>query len=216
MPGNEFAQTAIDQFQPRLPASLYEIAWQHSLYDWYSAVQSGDIDWDLDPKHLAYLTPGAQSDLLGEKDSLITVYADLSDPDNPKLRGADDGGPVEIGTYTRADRFRVGHSYPADKTSNMTDYSITTQKSKDAYHLAGFHEEWWGTNTVQDRFTDWAQSEHAESVREDVSGDDLAILDALATLGNDDEAMQTLGDAFIERAGGEDEEFEALITVRIR
>jgi len=216
MPGNDSAQTAVERFQPRLPASLYEIAWQYSLFDWYSAVQSGDIDWDLDPEHLAYLTPGAQSDLFGEPDSLITVYADLSDPENPQLRGSDNGGPVEIGTYTRADRFRVGHSYPAGKTSSMTDYSITTQKSADAHHLAGFREDAWGTNNVQDRFTDWARSEYADAVREEASDADRAILDGLAALGDDSERMQELGEAFIEVAGDEDEEFESLITVKVK
>lgn len=213
---NEYTATAVERFQPRIPASLYEVAWQYSLFDWFSAVQSGDIDWDLAPEHLAYLTPNAQSGLFGEEDSLITVYVDLSDPDQPQFRADVYGGPIEIGTYTRADRFRIGHSYPANKTSSMTDYSITTQKSADANHLAGFRDDAWGTNNVQDRFTGWAQSDHAVAVRERVSGEDKAILEGLATLASDAEAMQTLGETFLEQAGGEDEEFEALITVAIK
>jgi len=216
MTSNDDAATAVERFQERLPASLYEIAWQYSLLDWYSAVQSGDIDWNLAPEHLAYLTPNAQSDLFAEPDSLITVYADLSDPENPRLRPAADGGPIEIGTYTRSDRFRVGHAYPANKTSSMTDYSITTQKSADANHLAGFRDDAWGTNNVQDRFTDWARSEHAKAVREQADGDDRAILDGLAALGTDEETMAELGEAFIDHAGGEDVEFESLITVAVR
>ena len=216
MASNEYAQTAVDRFLPRLPSSLYELAWQYSLYDWYSAVQSGDIDWDLAPEHLSYLTPRAQSDIFGTDDSLIVVYADLSDPETPKLRAEDDGGPVEIRTYTEADRFRVGHSYPANKTSSMTDYSITTQKSKDAHHLAGLRDDAWGTNNVQDRFTDWAQSEYAAAVRDRVSDDEAAIIDGLAALGDDDDAMEELSDAFLAEAGGEDEEFESLITVSVR
>jgi len=210
------AQTAVERFQPRLPASLYEVAWQYSLYDWYSAIQSGDIDFELAPEHLTYLTPNAQSDLFGEPDSLITVYVDLTDPGNPQLRPGSDGGPVEIGTYTRAMRFRVGHAYPANKTSSMTDYSITTQKSADAHHLAGYRDDAWGTNNVQDRFTSWARSEHAEAVRERASDADRAILDGLATLGDDEDAMAALGEAFIDAAGSEDEEFEALLTVAVR
>ncbi|RXK48692.1 TM1802 family CRISPR-associated protein [Halorientalis pallida] len=216
MTSNDYAQTAIERFLPRLPSSLYEIAWQYSLYDWYSAVQSGDIDWDLAPEHLAYLTPRAQSELFGEPDSLITVYADLSDPATPQLRPDGVGGPVEVTSYTAADRFRVGHSYPANKASSMTDYSITTQKSADAHHLAGLRDDAWGTNNVQDRFTDWAQSEYADAVRERVSDDAAAIIEGLAALGNDDEAMETLAEAFLAETGGEDEEFEALITVRVR
>jgi len=216
MTSDDDAQTAVERFLPRLPSSLYEIAWQYSLYDWYSGVQSGDIGWDLAPEHLAYLTPRAQSELFGEPDSLITIYADLSDPSNPQLRPDSEGGPVEITTYTAADRFRVGHSYPANKTSSMTDYSVTTQKSADAHHLAGLRDDAWGTSNVQDRFTDWAQSEYADAVRERVSDDAAAIIEGLAGLGDDEEAMETLADAFLAEAGGEDEEFESLITVRVR
>jgi hypothetical protein len=216
MADNEYAATAVDRFRSRLPASLYEIAWQYSLFDWYSAVQSGDIDWDLAPEHLAYLTPGAKSELFGEGESLITVYADLSDPERPRLRHDSAGGPVEIGTYTRADRFRVGHAYPANKTSSMTDYSITTHKGAEAHHIAGFRDDAWGTNNVQDRFSAWAQSEYADAVREEATEADTALLDGLAALGDDNDQMQALGEAFIERAGGEDEEFDALITVAVK
>lgn len=216
MAGDEHATTAVERFQQRLPASLYEIAWQYSLFDWYSAVQSGDIDWDLAPEHLAYLTPGAKSELFGEADSLITVFADLSDPDNPQLRSESNGGPVEVGTYTRADRFRVGHAYPANKTSSMTDYSITTHKGAEANHIAGFRDDAWGTNNVQDRFTDWAQSAAAESVRDEASEADTALLDGLAALGDDTETMEALGKSLLGKVGDKEEEVEALITVAIK
>jgi len=216
MPKNEYAATAVERFQPRLPASLYEIAWQYSLFDWYSAVQSGDIDWELAPEHLAYLTPGAKSDLFNEPDSLITVYADLSDPDNPRLRPDSAGGPVEISTYTRSDRFRVGHAYPANKTSSMTDYSITTHKGADANHIAGFRDDAWGTNNVQDRFTDWAQSDEADAAREDASETGTAILDGLVALGDDAETMEGLGNAFLAKVDSDETEIEALITVAVK
>jgi hypothetical protein len=216
MPGEASATTAVERFQQRLPASLYEIAWQYSLYDWYSAVESGDIDWELDPEHLAYLTPGAKSELFGEPDSLITVFVDLSDPGDPRLRSDTDGGRVEIGTYTRGDRFRVGHSYPANKTANMTDYSITTHKQADAHHVAGYRDDTYWTNNVQDRFTDWARSEHAEAVREQTSSADAQLLDDLATLGEQEDTMEALGEAFLDLAEDEDEEYEALITVAVR
>jgi hypothetical protein len=116
MPSEE-ATTAVSRMQNRLPASLYEVAWQHSLFGWFSAVQSDNITWDLKPKHLTYLTPRAKSELFGEDDSLIIAYADLSDPDDPSLREDEDGGPVEISTYTTEDRFRIGYSRPIDKTN---------------------------------------------------------------------------------------------------
>ncbi len=211
------ATTAVDRFQERIPASLYEIAWQYSLFDWYDAATSEALDWDLAPEHLAYLTPRAKSGLFGEPDSLITVYADLSDPNNPTLGTAETvNGPVEITTLTEADRYRVGHSYPEGKTSSMTDYSITTHKGADAHHIAGLRDDAWGTNNIQDRFTDWAQSEYAETVREDAIPRDEAILEAMAALGDDDDAMNQLAESFLSLVDGEEEEIEALITVRVK
>lgn len=211
------ATTAVTRFQDRIPASLYEIAWQYSLFDWYDAATSEALDWELAPEHLAYLTPRAKSGLFGEPDSLITVYADLSDPENPQLGTAKTtDGPVEITILTEADRYRVGHSYPEGKTSSMTDYSITTHKGADAHHIAGLRDDAWGTNNIQDRFTDWAQSEYAEAVREDADPADEAILEAMATLGSDDDAMERLADSFLSLVESEDEEVEALITVRVK
>jgi len=215
MASNE-ASTAVSRFYNRIPATLYEVAWQYSLFDWYASTQSPAIDWDLAPEHLAYLTPRAQSDLFGDDDSLVVVYADVSDPTAPTLRSTADGGPVEIRTYTAADRFRVGHSYPEGKTSSMTDYSITTYKNADAHHIAGLRDDAWGTNNIQDRFTDWAQSAFAEQVRAEASDDDAAILEALSALGDDDAAMDALADAFLDLVESEDEEIDALITVAVR
>ena len=202
--------------QSRIPATLYEVAWQYSLLDWYSSQQSDDLDFDLKPEHLAYLTPTAKSELFGERESLLVAYADLSDPENPRLRASSDGGPVELTTYTRADRFRVGHSYPENKTSSMTDYSITTQKSKDANHLAGLNDHWTGTNNLRDRFTEWPTSEFADEVRAKADASDVKTLDALARLGEDADAMESLSDAFLELVPDEEEELEVLITVRVK
>lgn len=210
------AATAVGRMQNRIPASLYEVAWQYSLFDWLDATESEAIDWELAPEHLAYLTPRAKSELFGADDSLVVVYADLSDPEHPTLRSEAEGGPVEITMYTASDRFRVGHSYPEGKTSSMTDYSITTHKNADAHHIAGLRDDAWGTNNVQDRFTEWTQSEFAESVREEADGDDAAVLDALVALGNDEATMDGLADAFLDLVGSEDEELDALITVAVR
>ncbi|WP_042663223.1 TM1802 family CRISPR-associated protein [Haloferax sp. ATB1] len=213
---SEEATTAVSRFQNRIPASLYEVAWQYSLFDWYAASQSSAIDWDLAPEHLAYLTPRAKSGLFGKDDSLVVVYADLSDPTSPTLRSDEDGGPVEIRTYTAPERFRVGHSYPEKKTSNMTDYSITTHKNADAHHIAGLRDDGWGTNNIQDRFTTWAQSEYAEQVRDEATDEDAAVLEALGAIGDDEELMDHLADSFLNLVESEDEEIDALITVAVR
>jgi len=216
MPSDDPAVTAVSRMQNRIPASLYEVAWQYSLLDWYDSTQSGAINWGLAPEHLAYLTPRAKNELFGEDDSLVVVYADLSDPDSPSLRSESDGGPVKITTLTAADRFRVGHAYPEGKTSSMTDYSITTHKNANAHHIAGLRDDAWGTNNVQDRFTDWARSEYADHVREDTDAEDAAILDALAALGDDEATMDHLADAFLDLVESEDQEIDALITVAVR
>lgn len=211
----DYARQGVDRLLSQIPATLYEVGWQYSVFDWYTSMQSDDIDFELSPMHLAYLTPRAKSDLFGEPDSLIVISVDLSDPDNPQLTAKDDG-PVEITTYTEADRFRVGHSYPVKKTSNMTDYSITTYKEADSHHIAGLRDDTYGTNNVQDRFTSWAQSEYAETVSDRADPEGVAILQGLATLGDKTEAMERLSDALLEEAGGEDVDLDALITVRIR
>jgi len=216
MPSEDHAATAVGRMHDRLPASLYEVAWQYSLLDWYDSMQSGAIDWDLNPEHLAYLTPRAKSGLFGDDDSLVIVYADLSDPDEPTLRPDAAGGPVEIRTYTAGDRFRVGHAYPEGKTSSMTDYSITTHKNADAHHIAGLRDDAWGTNNIQDRFTDWARSEHASAAGETLADDSVAILDGIAALGADEAVMDDLAEAFLEQVENEDEELDALITVAVR
>jgi hypothetical protein len=216
MTSDDPVETAVSRLKNRIPASLYEVAWQYSLLDWFDATQSDAIDWDLAPEHLAYLTPRAKSGLFGADDSLVVVYADLSTPNDPELRSDDGGGPVEITAYTRADRFRVGHSYPERKTSNMTDYSITTQKGAEAHHIAGLRDDAWGTNNIRDRFTDWAQSEYAQTVRKGASEADAAVIEALATLGDDADAMDRLTESFLSLVEGEDEEIDALITVAVK
>ncbi|WP_233565404.1 TM1802 family CRISPR-associated protein [Halorubrum sp. Atlit-26R] len=210
---SSYAKTAVSRFQPRIPASLYEIAWQYSLFDWYDSVQSDAIDWGLDPEHLPYLTPRAKDGLFGEPDSLIVVYADLSDPDNPSFRTEADGGAVELTTYTEADRFRVGHSYPQPRRGKMMDHSITTYKNASAELIAGRVEG--KRNTIQDRFTIWA-SKYGERVRDEVSDADAAILDGLIALGEDEMQLDTIADSLLGQVEQADEELDALITVAVR
>lgn len=212
---DDYASEAIDRFLPRIPASLYEIAWQYSLYDWYGAVNSDIIDWEVQPKHLTYLTQRAKSELFGDDDSLIVVYADLSDPSNPSLRADSDGGPVEITTYTAEDRFRVGYSRPIRKT-NQTAHSITTHQDSEAYRIAGLEEGWYARGNLQDRFNRWVDSEYADTVRENADKEDKEILDALSAIGDDEDEMERLASRFLQLAGGEGAEFDALLTVAIR
>lgn len=207
---DETATTAIDRFPSGLPASLYDIAQQYVACDWYGTVSEEEIDFDIAPEHLAALTPTAKQQLFGEPDSLITIHVDLTDPDMPQL-AAD---PVSIESLSADLKYRVGHSYPDPKTSSMTDYSVTTHKSANAHHLAGYRDDAWGTNNVRDRFTDWAHSDAADQVLNEYDGD-TTVLRALRVIGDTDAELDRLSEAFINMAGSEDETFDALITVAV-
>lgn len=207
-----YAANAVERLPDRLPQTLYDVAMQYATFDWYGTVTGGGIDWPIDPDHLGALTPTAKQQLFGEPESLIVVHVDLTDPESPRL--ADD--PVSIEEMTADMRYRVGHSYPDGRTSNMTDYSITTYKSADAHHLAGYREDAYWTNNVRDRFSEWAQSDAADRVLEEYDGDDAYVLRALASIGDDEPELDRLSEAFIREASDEERSFDALITVAIR
>ncbi|WP_231189453.1 TM1802 family CRISPR-associated protein [Haladaptatus sp. DYF46] len=202
------------QLPQRCPATMYDVGYQYALLDWYESVTAADGDLQIDPEHMMAMTPNAKRGLFGEPDSLIAVSVDLRDPENPRL-DADD--PVSIETMGADLRYRIGHSYPSNKTSSMTDYSITTHKNADVHHLAGLRDDAWGTNNIRDRFTGWAAGEAAQRVLEDETIEDRWVLEALVEIGENDAEMDRLSKAFIDVAGGDEEkEYEALITVRIR
>lgn len=209
------AEEALQRLPQRRPASLYDVAVQYSIFDWYETVTSGDLDFDLSPEHLAFMTPAAKADLFGEPDNALVVYADLSDPKTPRFR---DDLPIQFESVDASERFRLGHSYPANKTSAMTDYSITTHKSASEHHLAGQRDDAWGTNNIKDRFTGWAYSEAADRVLERDDVDDRWILEALRDLGADEERIDELvarGDVPLDPED-EETEHEVFVTVRIR
>lgn len=208
------AADAVRQLPERRPASLYDIAVQYSILDWYQTVTSGELEFDLDPEHLTFMTPMAKPDLYDEDHNVLAVFVDLSDEQNPKFK---DENPVQFLTVDQGKRYELGHSYPSDKTSSMTDYSITTHKEASEKHLSGELDEWWGTGNIQDRFTEWAHSEAAETIVEQDEGE-VWILEALQHLGESSDNFQEL----LERSDfpldpeEEDEEHEVFITVRVK
>lgn len=208
---HDAATTVLERLPQRRPASLYDVGVQYAILDWYQTVTSDELDFDLAPEHLSFLTPRAKDGLYSEDDNALVVYVDLSDPDNPRFR---DERPVRLETISSAERFRLGHSYPANRTSNMTDYSVTTYKSASPKQLAGEIDAWWATSTVQDRFTRWAQSEEAQAVIED-GIEDAWIVEALAQLGEDEAALQRLVETFPLDHTDEESEHEAFVTVRV-
>lgn len=205
---------ALDRLPDRRPASLYDVAVQYSIFDWYQTVASGELDFDLALTHLTFMTPMAKPDLYQEDENVLAVNVDLTDPDNPKL---DEEDPVEFRNIDEGQRYKLGHSYPSNKTSSMTDYSITTHKEASEQHLAGEVDEWWGTGNIRDRFTDWAHSDAAQAVTEE-NEDEAWILEALQELGDDKERFQELlkRPYFPLDPENDGEEHEVFITVRIK
>jgi len=203
---------ALDRLPDRRPASLYGVAVQYSILDWYQTVVSDELDFELAPTHLTFMTPMAKPDLYQEDDNVLAVNVDLSDPDNPKF---DEEDPVQFRSIDEGQRYKLGHSYPSNKTSSMTDYSITTHKEASEQHLAGEVDKWWGTGNIQDRFTDWAYSDATQAVI-DENEDEAWILEALQELGNDEEHFQELIDRSLLDPEEDEEEHEVFITVRIK
>ncbi|MFB6202826.1 MAG: TM1802 family CRISPR-associated protein [Halorhabdus sp.] len=209
------AEGALERLPDRRPASLYDVAVQYSILDWYQTITSDDLSFELAPDHLAFMTPLAKPNLYDEPDNALVVYVDLSDPESPQFRSEN---PVTLEHVGRSIRYKLGHGYPENKTSAMTDYSITTHKEASEHHLAGQRDDAWGTNNIKDRFTDWAHSDAANRVLERDDVEDTWIIDALQQLGDDEAAI----DALTERADfpldptDEDTEHEVFVTVRIK
>lgn len=185
----EQAAEAIERFPDRRPASLYDVAIQYATLDWYETVTSGELDFELDPKHLAFMTPMKKRELYNDEDNALVVYVDLSDPDNPTFR---DQEPVRFETIDESYRYRLGHAYPTGRSGVMTDYSVTTYKEASERHLSGVVDKWSVTSTIQDRFDRWAQSEEAEAVKESEDVEDSWIIEALQKIGDDEEKLDEL------------------------
>ncbi len=211
----EQVEEALSRLPDRRPASLYDVAVQYSIFDWYETVTSGDLDFELSPEHLSFMTPAAKEDLLGEPDNALVAYVDLSDRNNPAFR---DEEPIRFETVDAGTRFRLGHSYPVNKTANLTDYSITTHKEASEYHLAGRRNDTYGTNNIKDRFTRWTHSDAADRVLERDDIGEIWILNALRELGDNPtriDELVTRGDVPLDPED-EDTEHEVFVTVRIR
>ncbi|QGN07720.1 type I-B CRISPR-associated protein Cas8b/Csh1 [Halorhabdus sp. CBA1104] len=148
-----------------------------------------------------YLTPDEAGDLIDTDDSLIVVRVDLSG-EQPVL-ATDGSGPIEVTRYSADLVERVGHcKYPA---AAGIDHSITHQagRNSDPEKLARYAKE---------RLTKWA----TDPVVQEASGDheDGWIVEALATLGEDDDALDRIEDELTTKLGGEST--TALLTVRVK
>ena len=151
-------------------------------------------------KYAAYLTPDAADDLVDQDDSLIVVRVDLSG-NEPKLAD-DDRGPVWVTRYTNDRVQKVAHcKYPA---ARGIDHSITHQagRNSDPEKLARYAKE---------RLTKWPTDDVVQQAAE--SHEDGDVIKALATLGNNDDALETIEQGIQQNLGGPT---TALLTVQVK
>jgi len=152
-------------------------------------------------EYAPYLTPDAAGDLVDTDDSLIVVRVDLSG-DEPTLAD-DERGPVWVTRYTDDLVSKVAHcKYPA---ARGIDHSVTHQagRNSDPEKLARYAKE---------RLTKWATDEEVEDAADD--HEDGWIVEGLAALGADDDALGTIEDALTRALGGEST--TALLTVQVK
>ncbi|MHC3437806.1 type I-B CRISPR-associated protein Cas8b/Csh1 [Natrialbaceae archaeon A-gly3] len=152
-------------------------------------------------EYAPYLTPDAAGDLIDTDDSLLVVRVDVSGPE-PRL--ADDHlGPVSLTRYTEGLVQQVSHcKYPA---ARGIDHSVTHQAGRNSNpeKLARYAKE---------RLTKWATD---GVVREAADAhEDGWIVERLAELGEDDDALETIEDGVKTSLGGESA--TALLTVQVK
>lgn len=152
-------------------------------------------------EYASYLTPDAAGDLVDTDDSLIVVRVDFSG-DEPRLAD-DDFGPAQVTRYTKDLIQQVGHcKYPA---ARGIDHSVTHQagRNSDPEKLARYAKE---------RLTKWAVDDVVTQAADDHP--DGWIIDQLATLGEDETALNTIEETITRKLGGESA--TSLLTVQIK
>ena len=152
-------------------------------------------------KYAPYLTPDEAGDLIDTADSLIVVRVDVSG-DKPRLAD-DERGPVWVTRYSDELVERVSHcKYPA---ARGIDHSVTHQagRNSDPEKLARYAKE---------RLMKWA----TDSVVQEATADheDGWIVDALAALGENEDALGRIEDDLVAKLGGEST--TALLTVQVK
>lgn len=184
-----------DELREHLPdepiTSLRDVQYLYGKL--YTLATTGSSDY------AEYLTPDQAADLVDEPESLIVVRLDLTDNDEPRL-DADD--PVAVTRYSEDLVEDVAHcKYNA---ARGIDHSVTHQagQGSDPDKLARYAKE---------RLTKWATDEVVQQAAAD--HDDGWIVDAMATVGEDEAALDRIEDAVHEKLGGPT---TALVTVRVK
>lgn len=154
-------------------------------------------------EYASYLSPDAAGDLLGETAGVFVVRVDLTG-ETPRLATDHQDGVVGTAGYNDSMLRRVAHS--KFEAARGVDHSLTheTGQSNDAEKHA---------DHAVDRFTRWATEDAVRETAEDHADGDL--LDALHTLGEDDDAMERLHETVLE-SGLVPEPRHSLVTVAFR
>ncbi|WP_114578405.1 type I-B CRISPR-associated protein Cas8b/Csh1 [Saliphagus sp. LR7] len=189
-----YTDAELDEELPESPiGSLRDVQYLYGKL--YTLATTGGGDY------APYLTPDAAGDLIDTDQSLIAVRVDVSG-NEPRL--ADDSiGPVTVTRYTGDLVQKVSHcKYPA---ARGIDHSVTHQAGRDSdpEKLARYATE---------RLTKWAADDVvAETAANHTDG---WIVDRLAELGNNEDALDTLENAVTINLGGESA--TALLTVQVK
>lgn len=179
-----------DKLPERPISSLRDI--QHLYGRLYTLATAGGGDY------AAYLTPDQANDLLGEEESLIVIQVDLSG-ERPELADS----PIKIVQYTEDHVDKICHCYYFNRGSGI-DHSITHRsgRNKEPERLGKY---------AADRLTRWPTEDAVTEISE--QHDDGWIIDSLAQLGNQEDAINTLRNSVEDELGGKR---TSLITVKIK
>lgn len=152
-------------------------------------------------RYAPYVTPDAAGDIVDTDDSLIIVRVDLSEGD-PRL--ADDNiGPVHMTRYTEDLVQKVSHCKYA--AARGIDHSVSHQAGRNSSpeKLARYAKE---------RVTRWATDDVVQATAND--HEDGWIINRLAALGKNEDALARIEDGVERALGGESA--TALLTVQVK
>lgn len=198
---------AFELVPERRIASLYDVAVLYAGCGLYEKLTSKHARSDLPLDVLRAMTPHEKANLLDpeEDNSFIAVRVDLSG-DEPAL-----GDPlIRIENYTEDIIYRVGHMY-REKTGSATAYSIANGASAEPPEKIAYDS--WGNRFLRGRLERWPFCDAADTIIEEGRDED-GIIAALRTLGDDEDKLETIEQALIDKATFDST--SALVGVKIK
>lgn len=201
---------AFELVPERRIASLYDVAVLYAACDLYEKYTSDFVDWDVSPEALQSMTPLRKSDLFDpEKDnSFIAVQVDLSNGE-PELGDP----PVVIENYTEEMMYRVGYMARDGKAGRKTDYSVVNHTGSSAKDVTDIAHDEWANRFLRGRLERWPFSGATDTVIEE-GEDENGVVEALRTLGESEEKMETVEEALLDEATFN--ETEAMVGVKVK